>query len=112
MSSQIPEPDWRQFKQVHQTLLERFCAGVLKELSAITTDPNGTPHERYLRAYKLLHKRDKELGRSFDDFRRSTAVMQLSVMRRMGLLTDEELSRFSAETQNTIRAFESISRDR
>ena len=88
MSSPIPESDWRHFKQVHGDLLERYCACVLDDLTTVTKATDGTAHERYVRAYKLLKSRDEELARAFDDLRRSTAVMQLAIMRRMGLLSD------------------------
>ena len=68
----------------------------------------GTAHEKYLRLYELLHKRDEDMSRAFDDFRRSTAVMQLGIMRRMRLLTDEDLSVFSEETQARVRGIASL----
>jgi len=108
MSSHIPEADWRQFKRVHQDLLQRFCQRVLDDLAAVLRAADGTPHEHYLRAYELLRKSDKELARAFDDFRRSTVLMQLVVMRGMGLLTDEDLSRFSRETQESVRGVASV----
>jgi hypothetical protein len=108
MSSHIPESDWRHFKQVHDALLERYCTRVLDDLTAVAKAAGGTAHERYVRAYKLLERRDKELARAFDDFRRSTAVMQLAIMRRMGLLSDKDLSVFSAQTQEQVRGIASI----
>ncbi|MHB8520281.1 MAG: hypothetical protein ACYDH9_05935 [Limisphaerales bacterium] len=48
--------------------------------------------------------------RAFEDFRRSTAVMQLVIMRSMGLLTDEDLSVFSEPTQAQVRDITSILR--
>jgi|ERR1039458_3125815 hypothetical protein len=111
MSSHIPEGDWRHFKRVHRELYERFCAGVLEELAAILKAGDGTAYDRYDRACKLLKNRDKELRRAFEDFRRSTAVWQLAIMRRMGLLTDEDLSVFSTQTQEHIRGIASIGRE-
>ena len=58
--------------------------------------------------YELLQERDEALARAFDDFRRSTALMQLAIMRRMGLLTDDELSVFSEQTQQTVRRVDSL----
>ena len=107
MSSSISESDWRRFKEVHRVLLERFCARTLDEIGAAIR-AEGTAHEKYLQIYKLLQKRDEEIARAFDDFRRSTATMQLYIMRRMGLLTDEELKMFSEDTQKTIRSLESF----
>ena len=110
MSREIPESDWRQFKEVHKLLVERFCQRVLEEIVRTTESGQGTAHDKYLRIYKLIQKRDKELGRAFNDFRRSTAVMQLIVMRQMGLLTEQDLSRFTHETQRTIEEIASLDR--
>lgn len=108
MSLDIPESDWRQFRKVHAILLERFCQRILDELRPIVGSNEGTAHERYLRIFALIRKRDKELGNGFDDFRRSTALQQLLIMRSMGLLTDEDLSAFSEPTRQKIRFLESI----
>lgn len=108
MSGQIPESDWRQFKRVHQMLLERFCERTLEELGAILRAREGSAHERYRRAYRLLEERDEESAQAFDDFRRSTAIMQLTIMRRMGLLGDEELNAFSQQTQQWVRGIDSL----
>jgi|ERR1019366_1162389 uncharacterized protein YukE len=108
MSAEFPESDWGRFKEVHQRLLERYCGGVLQELAAVSLGSDGTAHERYLRAYKLIHKRNEEMAHAFDDLRRSTADMQLVIMRRLGLLTDEDLSGFSEQTQMRVRTIASL----
>lgn len=110
MSPDIPESDWRQFKVVHKVSLERFCQRVLDEVTRAATPGQGTAHEKYLQIYQLIQKRDDELARAFNDFRRSTAIMQLIVMRRMGLLADEDLRRFTAQTQGTIEDIASLDR--
>jgi hypothetical protein len=108
MSSHIPESDWRHFKRVHNELLERYCARTLDELAAQLKTGDGTAHDRYVRAYKLLKNRDEDIARAFDDFRRSTAVIQLAIMRAMRLLTDEDLSVFSKQTQDQVRGITSV----
>ena len=108
MSSHIPESDWRCFKEVRALLLERFCAQTLGELAAVARATEGTAHQRYLHVWKLVQRRDEELARAFNDFRRSTAVMQLGIMPRMGLLTDEDLKLFSEATQTQILGIASI----
>jgi hypothetical protein len=104
MSSSIPESDWRRFKEVHERLLERYCSRVLQEMTAAVQNSQGSAHDRYLKVFELLRDRDKELGKAFDDFRRSTVVMQLAIMRRMELLGDEELSVFSEQTRTRVEA--------
>lgn len=108
MLSHIPESDWRRFKEVHAKLLERYCSSVLKEVAAASQSTEGSPHDRYLKVVKLIDDRDKELGNAFNDFRRSTAVMQLGILRRMGLLTDQELGLFSEQTRTHIENIASL----
>ncbi len=108
MSSDIPEVDWRRFKEVRTKLLERFCGRILEEVASASRDVEGTAYDRYLKVYKLIDERDKQLANAFDDFRRSTAVMQLGIMRRMKLLTDEDLSVFSEQTRNRVEGIASL----
>ena len=104
----IPEPDWRRFKEVHEILLQRYCSRVLKDLLAVAQGSDESPHDRYLKIYGMIRNRDKELALAFNDFRRSTAVSQLGLMRCMGLLTDEELASFSEETRQRVDNYASI----
>ncbi len=108
MFANIPESDWRRFKEVHKKLLERYCRRVLEEVAAASQGTEGTFHDRYLKVYKLIEERDKQLANAFDDFRRSTATMQLGIMRRMNLLTDEDLSLFSEPTQTLVEGIASL----
>ena len=95
MPGDIPESDWRRFKAVHTKAEERYCERILEELATIVTvSEAGSANARYLKVYKLIKDRDKQMASAFGDCRRSTAVMQLGIMRRMKLLTDEELSLF------------------
>jgi len=106
----IPERDWKQFKRVHARLLEEYCERVLSELATAASAGGGSAHERYLNIYKLIKKRDETLGVLFDDFRRSTAEMQLAAMRREGLLSDEDLDSFSDETRLFVQRMNEVRR--
>ncbi len=108
MSADIPESDWRRFKEIHTKLLERFCSRILEEVATASQRTEGSAHDGYVKVYRLIKERDKQLANAFDDFRRSTAVMQLGIMRRMGLLTDEELSLFSQETRTRVEGIASL----
>ena len=108
MSSHLPESDWRRFKEVHTKLLERYCSRILQDLAAAAQGSGGSAHERYLKVYKLITDRDEQMAYAFDDFRRSTAITQLGIMRKMKLLTDEELSLFSVLTRTRIEGIASL----
>ena len=108
MASHIPESDWRHFREVHRKLLEKFASRSLADIVAVIEGKEGTAHEKYLRVYKLIHKRDEDMGGAFNDVRRSTAVMQLGIMRRMKLLGDDDLSKFSEETRTRVLGIASL----
>src|SRR5262249_30598043 len=97
MVRNISEPDWKLFRQLHPLALERFCENVLSEVSRLASQTGKSAHDRYLTVFGLLQRRDKELAQAFNDLRRSTALLQLAILRTRGLVTDEEFARFSPE---------------
>jgi len=108
MSLHISEADWRRFKEVRTKSLERFCAQILEEAVALAQSPQGSAYDRYLKLFKLIKERDRRIAQAFDDFRRSTAVIQLGIMRRLKLVTDEELAGFSEETRIRVQGVASL----
>lgn len=99
----IKESDWKVFRRLHSVALERYCQRVLEEVKQATTC-NDSYHDCYLKLFRLIQDRDKTMGRCFDDLRRSTALLQLLIIIKEGLLTDEELKHFSPELQARINA--------
>ena len=97
----IPERDWKVFRQRQPIALERFCEKVLFEIRDISIS-NQSAHQRYLRVFKTVRDQDKELAALFDDPRRSNAWVQLSLIHSHELFTLEEMQRFSSETQQRI----------
>jgi hypothetical protein len=101
----MPEADWKRLREFYKTGLERYCKRVLEEVKRLNA---GTPlsyHQRYLDLYKLIEKRDKELGFIFNDnLRRSRAVELALTLKRENLMTDEEFDQFSPQTQELLRS--------
>jgi hypothetical protein len=97
--SDIRESDWKTLRSLHDAALDRFCRKVLDELIRVSTDSALTSHQRYLAVFKLIQLRDDELADAFNGFRRSRAMIQMKLMKRHGLFTDEEIARFSEETR-------------
>ena len=102
MRDSIPESDWKVFRELRTVALERFCERILAEMQRIAEDSGKSWHERYLTIYRLIDERNDELAAAFDDSRRSTAYAQLARMRYHELVADEEMTRFSDETQRTV----------
>jgi hypothetical protein len=100
----IPEKDWRIFRELHAVWLNRYCAEVNDAIRHVLSDGRLTSHERYLKIYKLIHQKGRKIGYAFNDFRRSTATMQLCIIRNLGVVTEEEFTRFSESTRRIVLA--------
>lgn len=105
----ISEPDWRVFKEVRTAALDRFSLKTLDECRTLCADRTTPAHQRYLKLYELIHKRDGEMAQAFDDLRRSTAIPCLLIMWQYGLVTPAELHRFSPDTIHLVTRGESPS---
>ncbi len=98
---QIPESDWKIWRELQKLALERFCQRALNDVAKFK-DAEGTAHERYLKLYQLVKRRDRKLGEIFDGPSRSNAVVQLSLAVRARVVTSEELERFTEETRKRV----------
>lgn len=105
MFTPIKESDWKKFRPLREEALNRYCQRVLAEVSKVTADETKTPHERYLSVCKkkLIDDRDHELAETFNGLSRSKALLQLILIKRLGLVTEDELNCFSEETREAIR---------
>jgi hypothetical protein len=98
----MTESDWKLFRELRTVALERFCERVLSDIARITSDSRKTQHERYLEVFAIVRGRDRDLAAMFDNPRRSTALDQLSMMLLCGLVTGEELLRFSPKIHESV----------
>ncbi len=103
MAVSIPESDWKKFRRLREVALERFCDRTLQEIAKLAADASSGLHQRYLKIYTLMQRRDREMGRAFDDPRRSWALQQLSVMYALGLLEVGELDAFTDKTREVVK---------
>ncbi|MDX6382430.1 MAG: hypothetical protein QOK48_3 [Blastocatellia bacterium] len=110
LNRQIKESDWKLFRRLHPVALERFCQRVIREINEVTSNCRADYHKRYLEVFALIMDRNEQMARSFDDMRRSTAIVLLTNIREAGLLTDEEFSEFSAETRTWVESILEIRR--
>jgi hypothetical protein len=98
------ESDWKLLRELKPILLERLCERILGECRETIAEEGKSAHERYLALYDLVRNRDRDVAACFDDHRRSTVIMKSAAIHGRGLLEPEELARFSAGTQETVRA--------
>ena len=100
----VPESDWKVFRELQQRALERFCQRALEEVRTILGHSSRSHHNRYLDVFRLLQTRDDELAHAFNDPRRSRMIIQLAAIHAYGLLEPNELERFAERTRATIES--------
>jgi DNA-binding transcriptional ArsR family regulator len=98
----MEEWEWRKLRQLKDKALERLCGLALSDIGKVLSAPDRSNHERFLTLYRIIHERNDQVAEAFDGLRRSTAERQLAAMRRLGLVTDEEMAAFSDVTQGTV----------
>jgi len=101
----IPESDWKKFRNVYEVALERFSGQILEQVRTASAQPGQSLHERYLQVYRIIQEKDRQLGDAFNDPRRSHAQTQLLLMHRLGVVEPEELAQFGEQTQKYVREF-------
>jgi len=104
MPADLPEADWRAFRKLREVALERFCEQILHEIGRILSDGKKTSHARYLAAYELIQERDDQMARAFNNPRRSAAVLQLTTLMSLELISREDLQCFTPRTQAVVEA--------
>lgn len=98
----MTESEWKILRTVKEAALERLCERIMDECQTVIQG-SGTSHERYLRLFRAVERGDKKIAWAFNDLRRSVADERLAFMVHLGLVTDEELGRFSESTRERTR---------
>lgn len=104
MPREVPESDWKLFRELRELALERLCKRALDGLTPRIEDSSKTYYERYIDVFQFLKERDREVARAFDDPKRSQMIHQLAAIQALRLLNPEEFSRFSPRTRETVEA--------
>jgi len=104
MPDDVPESDWKIFRELRELALERFCERTLEELESLRRDTSRSHHARYRDVFRVLQTRDDELAHAFNDPRRSRMIVQLAAIHAYRLLEPHELGRFTARTRTTIES--------
>jgi hypothetical protein len=100
--AEIPERDWKLFKELHSLASERYCSRALKSITALMEDTSKDSIDRFFELTKLVQVQAREWNVVFSDWRRSTAALQLGAMYCRDLLTSEEFDRLSPDTRDYI----------
>lgn len=108
MMRQIPERDWKAWRRLSADALERFCSSILDEAGSFR-QRSGSAHSRYLELFRHLRERDAQIATVFNDQRRSNAFQQIAAAVGTGIVSREELSVFSEDTQAIVEILTTLS---
>ncbi len=104
----IPESDWKKIRDMKNQVLSISCDKIFDQIDQISCKRKDKEHESYLELWKLLNKEDKKISIMFDDLKRSNAVMKLASWKHYGLISDEQMSEFTHETQQIVERLNQI----
>lgn len=95
----MKESDWKIFKQVKATALDKFFSKILSEVQTTVSNSSQSNHERFLKLYYFINSSNKKMSNIFDGYSRSGANLQTMLMRNNDLLSEEMVAKFTAEFQ-------------
>lgn len=98
----INEKDWKYLRKIQGDILNRHCDAILEYFEMIVQNRIGAEHESYLQISSAIKRKDKELATTYNDIKRSNAVLKICEMRRHLAMTDEEFERFTQETRDIV----------
>ncbi|MEI8592744.1 hypothetical protein [Photobacterium sp. Hal280] len=100
--SSVPENDWKVLSGLKANLLNSVCETIFQRIDQVSSDRKGREHESYLELWKLMSKEDDAIAEMFNDLKRSNALFKIAALKHYGVLTDEQLTLFSPETQDEV----------
>jgi len=106
----IREKDWKTARSMQERVLNLACERILEKVSGILKNDDDDSHAKYIELWKTLHAENRWIKIMFDDFKRSSAIDQISFWRFCDLITDDEMALFSPETQDRIETLIEIRR--
>ena len=104
MNSRVVESDWKHFRRLRETALDRFCSRILAEVAEVLSESTGTHHERFLELHRLLTVRNREMAKAFDAPARSRMTHQLALIQDLGVLNPTDLAGMTSKAQDQVRA--------
>lgn len=110
MSDDISEKDWKKLRSLQDQALNIACERIFHKINKVIESRGAESHKYYLKLWTVLREQDEEISLMFDDLKRSTATFKLSVWKRNGILSDENLKEFTEETQKRIESLCEIAR--
>jgi len=99
----VNENDWKIFRDMAPLIRERYLRKKNQELSEILSDEQQSHTDRFWDVEEHAKKIAKILRECLDGHSRSKMELFMMVMLSHGMLTDEDLDKFSEELRERMR---------
>ena len=96
----ISESDWKTLRKLKEAKLNQLCGSFLHEIKEKVIHRTDDHYRSFYAIWELVNAGNDDVADMFDDLKRSNAIFKLALWRRNGLLSDDELNEFSAETRS------------
>ncbi|MFC1890093.1 hypothetical protein ACFL4G_10090 [Thermodesulfobacteriota bacterium] len=104
----VRESDWKKLRDMKGDVLHFACERIFAKIEDVMRERKGKEHEAYRKLWRLLKEEDREIAIMFDDLKRSNAIRKLAAWKHNGVISDEDFSAFSDETQQSANALVEI----
>ena len=110
MSHDIPERDCKKLRAIKDAALNIACERIFQNITKLIDSRGAESHKYYLKLWKVLQEKDKEISLMFDDLKRSTAIFKLAMWKKNGILSGEDFEELTEETKKRIESICNIER--
>jgi len=96
------ESDWKKFSAMVPMLRERYLATQNARIARMLTDPKKNETGRFWDAMDEMKREAETLRTCLDGHSRSEMIFYLVLMRKVGMVTKEDLADFSEDLQKQV----------
>jgi len=102
------ESDWKKFRNSLDKWRERYLKNKNDKIRAILDDNNLTETERFWDIIDFQKNESKKLRDCLDGCSRSNMTSHMALMKRYGMICQEDIEEFSEELQELLKKIERI----
>ena len=102
------ESDWKKFRNSLENWRERYLKQKNDEIRAILENKNYDETEKFWTIVEFQKNEAKKLRDCLDGNSRSNMTLKIALMKRYGMIYQDDIDEFSAELQKFLKEFEKI----
>jgi hypothetical protein len=106
----FPQKDWKYLQSIKQEMIDRTCEHIFLKVEALAIARKGNEHRSYRDLWVLLKKEDTKIIEMFDNLTKNQAIYKIVNQVRHGALSQDQLSKFTEETQDQVNYILQIQR--